>query len=113
VLVITIGGLCGVPSVAVNSVYGAMILLWIQFFCGGFTMPVLTGILLNMIPPSLRTLAYSIANLIYNLFGYLPAPFVYGYVYESTGGGQSRWGYFSIQVSCFLTSGMLVVGLII
>ena len=44
-------------------------------------MPVLTGILLNMVPPSLRTLANSIANLVYNLLGYLPAPFVYGIVY--------------------------------
>lgn len=76
-------------------------------------MPVLTGILLNMVPPSQRTLANTIANLIYNLLGYLPAPFVYGIVYEYTGGGTSRWGYFAIQASCFVTSFMLVIGLVI
>jgi hypothetical protein len=59
-------------------------------------MPVLTGILLNMVPPSLRTQANSIANLFYNLIGYLPAPAVYGFVYSYTGGGKSRWGLAAI-----------------
>ena len=58
----------------------------------------MTGILINSVPPSLWTLANSIANLVYNLFGYLPAPFVYGIAYEMTGGeeAKSRWGLFSI-----------------
>jgi MFS family permease len=92
----TIGGCCGLLSVFSNNFYIVIFLLWSQFFCGGFVMPVLTGTLLNMVPPSLRTLANSIANLVYNLLGYLPAPFIYGIVYESTGGGESRWGYVAI-----------------
>ena len=30
------------------------------------------------------------ANLSYNLLGYLPAPFVYGAIYDSGDGGNSR-----------------------
>jgi len=49
-------------------------------------MPVLTGILLNTCPAPLRTIANSIANLVYNLIGYLPAPYIYGVVYQLDGG---------------------------
>jgi hypothetical protein len=28
----------------------------------------------------------------YNLFGYFPAPFVYGVIQNLTGGDESRWG---------------------
>jgi hypothetical protein len=71
----------GFPSVFANTLFGCMGLLWVQFFFGGFVLPVMTGILLNTMPPSLRTMANSIANLMYNLLGYLPAPFVYGFAY--------------------------------
>jgi hypothetical protein len=80
-VVITVGGISGFPVIFFDDINIVMGLLWMQFFCGGFTMPVLMGILLNMVPQSLRTLANSIANLVYNLLGYLPAPFVYGLVY--------------------------------
>jgi hypothetical protein len=29
--------------------------------------------------------------------GYLPAPYVYGLVYDATGGRDSRWGMFSLE----------------
>jgi len=59
-------------------------------------MPVLTGLMINSVPYSARTLANSMANLCYNLLGWLPAPFIYGVVYESRGGGDSRWGLAAI-----------------
>ncbi len=74
------------PMTYADEVWVLNTLLWVQFFSGGFIVPVLTGIMLNTVPPSLRTLANSMANLCYNLLGYLPAPFVYGIAYEMTGG---------------------------
>ena len=62
-------------------------------------MPVLMAILINNVPPSARTTANSIANFVYNLLGYLPAPYVYGLVYDLTGSGDSRWGLFALECS--------------
>lgn len=67
------------------------------------------GILLNMVPQSLRTLANSVANLFYNLFGYFPAPFVYGLFYEATGGGESRWGFISLEIVGIISLGFLLL----
>lgn len=96
VFVMVLGGAFGAPSPFVNNIYFCAALLWGQFFCGGFCMPVLTGILLNTVPVPLRTQANSIANLVYNLIGYLPAPYVYGVAYQVTGSGTSRWGLIAI-----------------
>jgi hypothetical protein len=74
-------------------------------------MPVLTGIMLNTVPPSLRTLANSVANLEYNLLGYLPAPFMYGLVYELTGGEKekSRFGLLAIEAGGILIAFFLIL----
>lgn len=61
-------------------------------------MPVITGFMLAQVPPNLRTLANSIANLFYNLLGFFPAPSIYGIVYQATGAGESRYGLLSIQI---------------
>jgi hypothetical protein len=86
VFMTTLAGTSGLPIIFIDDFKICITLLWMQFFFGGFSMPVLTGILLNTVPPSMRTLANSVANLEYNLLGYLPAPFIYGLVYELTGG---------------------------
>lgn len=55
-------------------------------------MPVLTGILVSTAPKSFSAVANSVANMFYNIFGYIPAPFVYGAVTDLTGGKTSRYG---------------------
>jgi MFS family permease len=55
------------------------IFLAIEGMCGGILMPAATGIMLNQVPASMRTASNSIANLSYNLFGYVPAPYLYGH----------------------------------
>jgi sugar phosphate permease len=57
-------------------------LLWIVLFCGGFCLPPVTGIMINSVSSQQKSTANAIANLCYNLFGYLPAPSVYGTVSE-------------------------------
>ena len=76
--------------------------LTVELFCGGFSMPACTGIMLNFVPPNMRTMANSIANISYNLLGYLPAPLLYGIAYEYGGSGKSHLGMWTIQsFTCF------------
>lgn len=58
-------------------------LLWFLLFCGGAMLPCMTGIMLNTVEVNQKTTANSLANLWYNLFGLLPAPYVYGAIYDS------------------------------
>ena len=59
--------------------------LWFLLFCGGGILPCITGIMLNTVDQAHKTTANSLANLSYNLLGYLPAPFVYGAVKDAWG----------------------------
>lgn len=72
-------------------------------------MPILTGFMFTTLPLECKTQGNSIANLFYNIFGYFPAPFVYGFITSNTGGDQSRWGLgilmFSSIISCSLLLG--------
>ena len=56
------------------------ILLWLLLFFGAFMLPTLTGMMLNAVSEERRATANAIAVLCYNLSGYLPAPFLYGWV---------------------------------
>jgi hypothetical protein len=47
---------------------------------GAFILPTITGIMLNSVPENMRPQANSLAVLAYNLLGYLPAPFLYGFI---------------------------------
>ena len=87
---------CGLPTPFVTSYPMLMALLWGELFGGAFCLPTIMGILLNLVPPSLRTLANSWQNLVTNLLGYLPGPFVYGLVIELSGNPKSNMGLLSI-----------------
>lgn len=112
-IITVLGSLIGIPSALVDNYNIAYGCFWLQFFLGGLCLPVMVGILLNMIPPSTKTIANSITNLATNLIGYFPAPFVYGIIYEMTGGGDSRWGLITIQCSPVLAGLALFLAFII
>eukprot|EP00347_Sterkiella_histriomuscorum_P015691 403356061 len=61
------------------------ILIWLLLFFGGFIVPIMTGLILILVQPNERTVANSIANLSYNLLGYLPSPFLYGLLQAISG----------------------------
>lgn len=88
--------LMSVMSVVAETALSMGIYVCLELFCLSFVMPVLTGVMITQVPYSAKTLANSIANLSFNLFGYLPAPFLYGCVYQYTGAGDSYWGLVSI-----------------
>jgi len=54
------------------------ILLWWLLFFGAFMLPTITGMMLNSVHEDNRATANAIAVLLYNICGYLPAPYLYG-----------------------------------
>ena len=67
-----------IPIPFLTNKISVYLLLWLVFFFGASILPTMTGIMLNSVEVERRTTANSIATLAYNLFGYLPSPFVYG-----------------------------------
>ena len=59
----------------------------------------MTGIMLNTVDEELKTMANSLAFLSYNLFGYLPSPFIYGLVYDSGTGNHSTAAMATLMLS--------------
>lgn len=43
------------------------------------------------------------------MVGYLPAPYIYGVVYQMNGGGKSRSGMFALQSAALASNLLLVV----
>ena len=66
------------PVPFVMNKYLVYLLLWCVFFFGATIIAPLVSFMLASVEAERRTTANSIATLSYNLFGYLPAPFVYG-----------------------------------
>lgn len=91
--------------------YQTAILIWLLLFFGGFIVPPLTGVVINSVPPMQKTSANSIANLLQNLLGYLPAPGLYGAVASISGGSESRWPMGMLMYSTIFTIGMLLFGI--
>lgn len=78
------------PIAFLDNFYLFVTLLWFLLFFGGAILPSMTGIMLNTVEGELKTVANSVANLTYQFLGYLPAPTVYGLIYDMNGGGNGR-----------------------
>ena len=64
----------------VNSLLYYAILLWIILFFGGSLLPPIQGITIVCLPKKLQGSGTSFVIFFYNLLGYLPAPFAYGFL---------------------------------
>ena len=71
-----------IPLPLVNSYYLYAILLWILLFFGAGILPTLQGIIIACLPKNIQGSGNSFVIFFYNLVGYLPAPFVYGFFKE-------------------------------
>jgi MFS family permease len=80
-----VGCAAGIPTPLVKNFHIAISLFWVVLFVGSVILPIMTGVLLTVVEPELKEHANSIANLSYNLFGYLPAPTLYGYMNKLDG----------------------------
>jgi sugar phosphate permease len=70
----------GLPVPFIDDYRSAIGSFWFVLFSGIFIIPILNGVMLNNVDPLLKEHANSIANLSFNLMGYLPAPTIYGFV---------------------------------
>jgi len=77
-----------IPVPIVDNFTSFGILIFGLLFCGASLLPSLTGIMLNCVPDHQRASANSLAQVSYNLFGWMPAPFVYGLVSQIAGDSQ-------------------------
>jgi MFS family permease len=62
VAIMTIGSVSALPLPFVTEIMLSAGILWFQFFCGGFCMPLLMSTLLQKVPNSARTTANSLSN---------------------------------------------------
>lgn len=69
-----------IPAPLVNNLWLYTLFLWLVLFFGGAIVAPLTGIIITSLPQSLGGYANSITNFFCTLLGYLPAPFVYGWI---------------------------------
>ena len=80
-----------------------IIFTWLALLFGGAIMPTLTGIVITSLPQHLRASGNSLQLFIGTLFGYLPAPYIYGALQDlfKDGGRKSMFFnmiYFSVCV---------------
>lgn len=78
--------LSGIPSILlplVNSLILYAIFLWILLFLGSSILPTIQGITIACLPKDVQGSGNSFVIFFYNLVGYLPAPFIYGFLKDS------------------------------
>lgn len=73
---------CTSPIRIISGLYSFSLLLWGVLFFGGAVIPSLQGAMISSLNNDLRAAGNSITNILQNLLGFLPAPFVYGFIYE-------------------------------
>ena len=90
---------CAAPIPFVTNFPLFITLLWFLLFFGGFILPAMTGIMLATVDDSLKATANALANLFYNLGGYLPAPYIYGAIYELGEGNNAKMAMSTLMFS--------------
>ena len=87
-----VAGVVAFPLALLDNFWLFCIDLWLYLFVGGMLVPLLTGTYLANVEEEYRTTASACGCIFYELFGYAPAPYIYGLVQGATGGKDSRWG---------------------
>ncbi|CAD8137277.1 unnamed protein product [Paramecium octaurelia] len=80
-----------------------VLLLWSLLFFGGSAIPSMMGIMITSLQREERISGNQLSHLFLDLFGYLPAPAVYGYVQIISGGSTSRKGMVMLSCISFLS----------
>ena len=95
-------GLFSLPITFTDEVLEFTIYLWFVLFFGGAIVPVITGIIISSVPNNLRGVANSFTSFICNLLGYLPAPFIYGIINNTSIDTNNRLAFFIVMNYSFL-----------
>jgi len=87
-------GICAfsstIPVSFVDNKYIFAVILWSVLFFGGAIIPNIQGIMISSLQPNLRAAGNSLSNILQNSLGFLPAPFVYGVIYEYSKSSQPK-----------------------
>ena len=78
---------------------------------GGCMIPIMTYVMINTVESELKSKANALANLSYYAIGYFPAPVIYGYICDYTGGKTSRWGFIFTFNLNFVTLILMVIAM--
>ena len=86
--------------------------LWLVLFFGGAIVPTMTGITITVLPRALQGSGNSLQSLISNLFGYLPAPYIYG-VFSDMYNDKGKFGMMFTMYYSFVGVGFLIIATIL
>jgi hypothetical protein len=84
------------------------VFLWLLLFFGGAITPQIIGIMLNSVAENKKISANSLAQLAFNLIGYLPAPTFYGFVAQLCSDENSK-----IPMGCLLSTTVITIAFLI
>ena len=75
-----LGVIPAIPLPLVDSLFLYALCLWGLLFLGAATLPPIQGIIIACLPKDVQGSGNSFVIFFYNLLGYLPAPFIYGFL---------------------------------
>jgi MFS family permease len=75
---------CGIPITLVNKLAPFCACLWLFLFFSSCLYPIIVGTSLTELPPKYRAAGQSLIVFLYTALGFLPAPAVYGIIYDKT-----------------------------
>ena len=88
--------ICTIFLLISTNIFFFIIFMWLVLFLSGSITPGLSGIVITTIPDNYKEVGNSFTQLCYNFIGYLPSPFIYGFISSFTGGKNSKWGLSAI-----------------
>ena len=107
-----LGCLVAIPVPLVSSFGVFMGLLWGVLFFGAGMMPCLIGMIIRVVEPQHKALANSVNSIMTNLLGYLPAPLMYGFMCDLTGGDRSNAGMMLVMYWSLLAEFFVILALV-
>ena len=106
-----LAAILGLPIPSSNSYLLVTGLVWVQLFFGAAALPTLTGLMISSLAKEVRPLGNAVAQVAFNLLGYIPAPLLYGWVTGSDPDPFSRRGMRLTVAWAFLPVAFLGFGL--
>lgn len=107
--VIGIGSAVIIPFV--TNFYVCVVLLWLVLYFGGAMMPGLMGLMMVSVPASIRAFGNSNGEIVKNILGYLPSPFMYGwfnYIFDDNKAGIKLIMFWGLWVPFLLALGSFI-----
>jgi hypothetical protein len=100
----------GVFIPAYETKWGVIVHIWFLLFFGGMLLPIANGRMLAVVNKKHLAHSQSLCFMCFNLFGWLPAPAIYGMICDLSGEGKkSRWGMWALTQTILLAVGFFLL----